>query len=240
MQESKQNWVVIPATGTGQRMLADRPKQYLQLQNKTVLEHTLDNLLSHTGICGAVLILNEADEYWSSLAYQHDKPVLICTGGKERLNSVFNGLTFLREHVEGNPFVLIHDAVRPFVSHQDLDNLLKAVRDNPHGALLAVPVNDTLKLADDDQCVKTTHPRDRLWRAMTPQVFKLDIILQALATVVKNRMPITDDAGAMELMGLHPKLVAANELNIKITRPEDMQLALIILRSSEKSSTDLC
>ncbi len=240
MHELMQNWMIIPATGTGQRMQADRPKQYLQLEQKTLLEHTLDNVLSHPAVSGVVLILNQEDRFWSTLDYRHTKPVMVCTGGKQRHHSVYNGLTHLRQAVEGDPLVLIHDAVRPFVQHHELDRLLEAARDYPQGALLAVPVSDTLKFADDHQCVKVTHPRDRLWRALTPQAFRLNAILQAIGAVISNNLDITDDASAMELMGFHPKLIAGSGLNIKITHPDDMKIAQFMLKYYAQAVEDMC
>lgn len=230
MDNASQYWMVIPATGTGERMNADCPKQYLKLSAKTILQHTLDNVLSHPAISGAVLILNSEDHYWQQLNYQHAKPVYLCTGGKQRYHSVYNGLVTLKQKLNENPIVLIHDAVRPFVSHTDLDNLLEAVDNNEAGALLAAPVTDTLKVVDNNLTVKCTHPRENLWRAFTPQAFKLDKILAALDTVIKDGLAITDDASAMELMGYNPSLVAGDGHNIKITTPQDLVLAELLTR----------
>ncbi|MBT6455152.1 MAG: 2-C-methyl-D-erythritol 4-phosphate cytidylyltransferase, partial [Gammaproteobacteria bacterium] len=124
-----------------------------------------------------------------------------------------------------NPYVLIHDAVRPFVSHDDLNLLLDTLDESDDGALLAVPVADTLKLANDNQAVKITYPRDNLWRAFTPQAFRLNKISSALENVIKNDLEITDDSSAMELMGARPKLVPGDVQNIKITTPQDLILA---------------
>ncbi|MBT3206334.1 MAG: 2-C-methyl-D-erythritol 4-phosphate cytidylyltransferase [Gammaproteobacteria bacterium] len=225
MDKSSQYWVVIPATGIGQRMKTACPKQYIQLSDKSILEHTLDNLLSHPRVTGAVVIINKNDEYWEKLNYEHDKPVLLCIGGEQRHHSVYNGLFRLKQHTEDNPYVLIHDAVRPFVSHDDLNLLLDALDESDDGALLAVPVADTLKFANDNQVVKTTHSRDNLWRAFTPQAFKLDKISSALENVINNNLEITDDSSAMELMGARPKLVPGDVQNIKITTPQDLILA---------------
>ena len=233
MDESPQYWVVLPATGTGQRMNAACPKQYLTLNNKTILEHTLDNLLSYPLIMGAVLVLNDTDQYWDELLYTHKKPVLLCSGGEQRHHSVFNGLKRLKQYSDNNPFVLIHDAVRPFVSHTDLDHLLIALEESDDGALLAVPVADTLKLSTDSLAVATTHPREGLWRAFTPQAFKLDKIYSALLSVINKNLEITDDASAMELAGFHPKLVQGDERNIKITTPQDLILAEHLIRANQ-------
>lgn len=222
-------WAVIPATGKGQRMQADRPKQYLQLGMKTILEHTLDNLLSHPKISGVVLVLNEDDTYWGQLDYQHEKSILLCTGGEQRFHSVFNGLKALSNQIQQNAIVLIHDAVRPLVLHVDIDRLIAAANLSDDGAILAAPVADTLKVADQNHKIQDTQARDRLWRAFTPQAFQLDIILPALESVIMKGLPVTDDASAMELAGYKPELVLGDHRNIKITHPGDLHLAELLL-----------
>jgi len=229
----RQVWAVIPATGSGARMQADRPKQYLSLGVKTILEHTLDNLLAYPAIRGVVLILHEHDDHWPSLNYQSEKKLLTCHGGQERHHSVFNGLNCLRKHQGNNCDVLIHDAVRPFVPHQDLDRLLEAITLNDAGAILASPVADTLKLADSAEKIVSTQSREHLWRAFTPQAFRLDLIHQALEAVIKRNLQVTDDASAMELAGYHPQLLRGDSRNIKITHPQDLWLAEKLLPSMQ-------
>ncbi|MDJ0832380.1 MAG: 2-C-methyl-D-erythritol 4-phosphate cytidylyltransferase [Gammaproteobacteria bacterium] len=223
-------WAVIPATGVGQRMQADRPKQYLSIQGKTILEHTLDKLLGHPAISGAVLILQQRDDYWPGLNYRHDKPLLIAHGGEQRHHSVYNGLQVLQQYLQQDCYVLIHDAVRPFVRRRDLDALIEAVQEGDDGALLAAPVADTLKLVDQSQRVNQTASREGLWRAFTPQAFRLELITQALGQVVSNAEMITDDASAMELAGFHPKIVEGDSLNFKITHPNDLAIAKWLLQ----------
>ena len=222
-------WAVIPATGSGTRMRADRPKQYLSLSGKTILEHTLDNLLAYPLISGAVVILHQQDEYWSRLGYQHQKPLLIARGGEQRHHSVYNGLQLLHEYLHGDSYVLIHDAVRPFVRHQDLDKLIQILGETEDGALLAAPVTDTLKMANGQHQVDRTIPREALWRAFTPQAFRLQLIKQALEQVIENNQQVTDDASAMELAGFHPHLVESDNMNIKITHPDDLEVARWLL-----------
>lgn len=230
--DSQQCWAVIPATGVGSRMKTERPKQYLPLGDKTILEHTLDNLLAYPQIDGAMLILHQADDFWHQLNYTSDKPLLLCHGGAERHHSVLNGLTALRSQINDDSVVMIHDAVRPFVLYQDLDSLLQQVVVNADGALLATPLADTLKQARPDQSVQNTQPRDHLWRALTPQAFRLGRIYAALHTVIENHVQVTDDSSAMEYCGYHPRLVCADIRNIKITYPEDLRMAELILSSS--------
>jgi 2-C-methyl-D-erythritol 4-phosphate cytidylyltransferase len=222
-------WAVIPATGIGARMGADRPKQYLPLGDKTVLEHTLDNLLSYPAIDGVLLVLNETDDYWPRLKYNSAKPLLTCFGGAQRHHSVFNGLSTLKTHLSTDCVVMIHDAVRPFVMHQDLDQVLLAAQQCEDGALLATPLADTLKKANHDLTVLNTQSRENLWRALTPQAFYLSKIYQALKKIISQDLMVTDDASAMELCGYHPRLVRGDDKNIKITHPEDLQLAELFL-----------
>lgn len=222
-------WAVIPATGKGHRMQADRPKQYLQLGSKTILEHTLDKLLSHSQISGMVLILNENDSYWDQLDYKHEKPILLCIGGEQRYHSVFNGLKTLSSRIQKNAIVLIHDAVRPLVTHADIERLITAASSRDDGAILAAPVADTLKVADHNLKIQSTQARDQLWRAFTPQAFQLNLILPALESVIMKELPVTDDASAMEQAGYRPELVLGDSRNIKITHPEDLHLAELLL-----------
>ena len=235
---NKQFWAIVPAAGVGKRMLADRPKQYLPLQNKTVIEHTLDKLLSLDEITGVVLSISETDEYWPELNYQSNKPLLITNGGTQRSDSVFNALTLLNNELPetDNTWVLVHDAARPCVRRNDIKKLITLGSLNDDGGLLALPVRDTMKRSahiNSDQAnkVKETVDRDGLWHALTPQMFKLDLLYKALCDSQKNITPITDDASAMELAGYKPMLIEAHEDNIKITRAFDLQLAELFLKN---------
>ena len=218
-------WAILPAAGSGQRMSADIPKQYLQFQHRSVIEHCLDRLLSHPDIDGAVLALREDDAHWEALAYESGKPLFTTSGGDERHHSVYSALTTLQYRCGNDVIALVHDAVRPLVRHADLDRVIEAARDHSAGALLAVPVADTLKLANDRGAVEQTVSRERLWRAMTPQVFHLQPLLKALESVIQAGAEVTDDASALERQGYHPALVAGSADNIKITHPDDLALA---------------
>ena len=221
-------WAVMPAAGTGSRMLSDTPKQYLSFQGKTVIEHSLERLLSHPEIDGAVVVLQEHDPFWEQLAYAPSKPLFTSAGGRERHLSVYSGLTTLQYRFGNGAIALVHDAVRPLVSHQDITRVIHAARRHPAGALLAAPVADTLKLDNYNMEVASTLPRERLWRALTPQVFHLQPLLNALKQVIERNLEVTDDAQALELAGYAPKLVEGNADNIKITTPADLRLAEMI------------
>lgn len=218
-------WAVIPAAGSGSRMQQDKPKQYLEFQGKTIIEHCLDRLLSHPEIAGAVIVLQADDRAWEKLDYRSDKTVFIADGGAERQHSVYSGLTTLQYRCGNDAIALVHDAVRPLVSHDDLDDVIATARKHTAGAILAAPLNDTLKRQTDDMEIATTVPRQGLWRALTPQVFHLPVLLNALKLVIDNGLAITDDAQAVELAGYTPALVAGNAENLKITTPGDLALA---------------
>jgi len=232
---NNQYWAIIPAAGVGKRMLADRPKQYLKLLNKTVIEHTLDRLLSLDEICGVVLSISKDDEYWEDLNYASNKPLLIADGGKERSDSVLNALLLLQQknnHTK-NIYALVHDAARPCVRALDIQTLINHTYQNDNGGLLALPVRDTMKRSGENSKVLKTVERDGLWHALTPQMFKLDLLIKALQNAQEKHLAVTDDASAMELAGYHPHLIEAHEDNIKITRAFDLQLAELYLENQQ-------
>ena len=209
---------VLPAAGVGSRMQADKPKQYLTLLGKTLLEHTLDVMLSYPAVSKIILAVSKDDPYISTLSL--DPKIQLVEGGTTRAESVLNGLNAIAEK---NAWVLVHDAARPCLQHADIDKLLAI--ENEQGAILAIPVTDTIKLADNQQCIVKTEDRSQLWQAMTPQFFPVDILRHALSTVIQQCANITDEASAMELAGFRPHLVAGRSDNLKVTRPEDLALA---------------
>ena len=232
---TKQFWAIIPAAGAGKRMGADRPKQYLKFQNKTVLEYSLLRLLDNSTICGAVIAIDNDDSYWQQLDFKHAKPVLNIMGGAERCDSVLNALRGLAEHLsisdQSNVWVLVHDAARPCVRNQDLKNLIESASHDDNGGLLALPVRDTMKRQQDNNRVQTTVDRTGLWHALTPQMFKLPLLINALQGAIEKGFHVTDDASAMELAGYSPLLVEGHEDNIKITRPFDLELANLYIEN---------
>ena len=228
MATSPPVWAVIPAAGSGQRMGGTLPKQYLRFQGKTILEHCLDRLLSHPDIDGAVLVLDEADAHWDSLDYQPCKPLFTTGGGALRQHSVYSGLTTLQYRCGNDAIALVHDAVRPLVSHHDLGRVIAAANANQAGAILASRVADTLKLQNQEGEIDATLSREHLWRALTPQVFHLAPLLNALKQAIDADVAITDDAQALELIGYHPALVEGRSDNFKITTPGDLRLAEMV------------
>ncbi len=231
-------WAVIPAAGSGSRMQQERPKQYLEFHGKTIIEHCLDRLLSHPEIDGAVIVLHADDRFWANLGYRPSNPIFIPDGGAERQNSVYSGLTTLQYRCGNDAIALVHDAVRPLVSHQDLDRVIAAARAHTAGAILATPLNDTLKRQTDDMQIAETIPRQELWRALTPQVFHLQVLLNALKRVNDEGVAVTDDAQAVELAGYSAMLVAGDAGNIKITTPGDLALAESVWLSQHDQQDD--
>lgn len=229
-------WAIVPASGVGHRMQEQKPKQYLPLDGKTIIEHTLDRLLSFDGIDGVVLVLRPDDRDWQTINYQSEKPLITTSGGELRQHSVFNGLVKLLEQKFDDPYAMVHDAVRPLVCHADLRKLIEAAIDHSAGALLALPITDTLKHQDQDSNIDRTVPRAGLWRAFTPQLFKAKLLHRALEQVIENDREVTDDASAIESLGLRPRLVECNAENIKITWPEDLSLATQILRRQQEEN----
>lgn len=235
---SKTFWAVVPAAGVGARMQADRPKQYLELLGKTLIEHSLQRLLDLPAMAGAVVALDEQDAYWPPLQFTHTKPVLIAAGGKERCHSVLNALRLLDRHLagrQGEAWVLVHDAARPCVRAEDLNKLIELASLDDHGGLLALPVRDTMKRQTPEDRVEATVDRNGLWHAMTPQMFKLSLLISALSQSLEKKLHVTDDASAMELAGYQPLLVACHEDNIKITRPFDLTLAALYMQQQAAS-----
>ncbi|WP_286784402.1 MULTISPECIES: 2-C-methyl-D-erythritol 4-phosphate cytidylyltransferase [Pseudomonas] len=217
-------WVVIPAAGVGARMRADRPKQYLPLGGRTLLEHTLDCFLDHPGLRGLVLALGCDDPYWPTLGCADDPRIQRADGGAERADSVLNALVRLEAlGAEVDDWVLVHDAARPNLARSDLDRLLGELADDPVGGLLAVPSRDTVKLAGVDGKVARTLDRQLIWLAFTPQMFRLGALRQALEQGLASGAAITDEASAMELAGAAPRLIEGRADNLKVTRPEDLE-----------------
>jgi 2-C-methyl-D-erythritol 4-phosphate cytidylyltransferase len=227
-------WAVIPAAGVGSRMGTTNPKQYLKLRGKTVLEYSLARIIGHPRIAATVLVIAAADVHWPRLAGNFsDQALLIAHGGAERSHSVLNGLLALAEHASRQDWVLVHDAARPCVRRQDIDNLLDRLLDHPVGGLLGIPVADTMKRTDHAGNIIATVQREGLWRALTPQMFRYGMLTQALRAALSKGETVTDEAAAMETAGFTPRMVEGHADNIKITRPQDLVLAELYLQQQE-------
>jgi 2-C-methyl-D-erythritol 4-phosphate cytidylyltransferase len=221
-------WGVVPAAGVGKRMQSDRPKQYLQLAGKTVIEHTLMRLLEADVFTAVAVAVSKEDPYWPELPISEHRQILRAEGGKERCDSVLLALNALQDQANNDDWVLVHDAARPCITATDIRLLIDTLRQDVVGGILALPCNDTLKHVDQVS-ITDTIDRSKIWRALTPQMFRFKALKHALETAAARGEVVTDEASALELQGLRPKIVEGRPDNIKITRPEDLPLAQFYL-----------
>ena len=223
-------WAVIPAAGVGKRFSSDIPKQYLPLSGIPVLLHSINKLLKFDGLEEILVVLNPADTFWQKLNFTHPK-VKTIHGGLERCNSVNSALEDLSGRAENGDWVLVHDAVRPCISDSDLKKITDIVHDEDVGGLLACPILDTIKEVDENLDVQKTIPREKLWSAMTPQIFRYELLKQALEAALVAGGSVTDEASAIESIGLTPRVVQGDKTNIKVTHSTDMVLAESIINT---------
>ncbi|MFA5810385.1 MAG: 2-C-methyl-D-erythritol 4-phosphate cytidylyltransferase [Thermoleophilia bacterium] len=232
-------WGLIPAAGVGLRMSSTKPKQYLLLRGRPVILHTLERLCHYPRLSGVMVGISTQDHYWQAHETEAERlPKFLGTypGGETRAHTVLNGLKALAAHAHENDWVLVHDAVRPCVRLSDIDALVSAVESGKEGGLLALPLADTVKRANKGNCVAETVSREGLWRALTPQMFRIGVLRAALERALARGEEVTDEAGAIEAASGHPRLVAGHADNIKITLPGDLALAELFLKQQEKNS----
>ena len=222
---------VVPAAGIGSRMRADIPKQYLPLAGKPVIEQTLERLLQVPGLGRVAVAISATDTSWPSLAISSHERIVRVNGGRERADSVLSGLRTLRQEGHDDDWVLVHDAARPCVRLEEIAQLIETCTSNNQGGILAMPVHDTMKRSDSRNRILETVPRENLWHACTPQLFRLGELSDAIANALGTGYAVTDEASAMEHAGPQPLLVECSVTNIKITRPDDLALAEFYLRS---------
>lgn len=228
-------WVIVPAAGRGVRAGGAIPKQYQPVAGRPLIEHTLKVLASHSRIAGLVVVLAADDSHWPGWDTLQGKPVHTVIGGNQRADSVLAGLAALPDSVAEDDFVLVHDAARACLCHADLDALMDAQAE--HGALLATPLVDTLKRAGVDGQVVQTVPREGLWRALTPQRFRRGPLARALRAAAVDGVLVTDEAMAMERVGIFPRLVEGSPDNIKVTTARDFKLVAWLLGQSASGGT---
>ena len=219
-------YALVPAAGFGSRMGHELPKQYLPIAGKPMIYHSLRTLCDCEEIKGVFVVLSPDDEFfhgydWSGFSGKLE--TLYC-GGKTRAESVLNGL--IASELEPDDWVLVHDAARPCLTKANLQKLIDELREDEVGGILAVPVADTLKRADEMQRVLHTEDRSDLWYAQTPQMFRLELLTLAL----QRCNLVTDEASAVEAMGLRPRLVAGDAGNFKVTYPQDLKMAELLLK----------
>lgn len=229
-------WAVVPAAGSGRRMAAEVPKQYLKLNGVPILEHTLRALLACPDIRGVVVVLDPSDRRADAIPSLSDPRVSTASGGDERADSVLSGLRAIAAEAGEQDWVLVHDAARPCISVAVLHSLITSCVSEGVGTVMAQASVDTLKRVSDDNRVVETLDRKVIWRAQTPQMFKLAELTSALSSALANDIAITDESVAMELAGCPVSILEGPSTNIKITVPADLDIAEIILRRLSEES----
>ena len=206
-------------------MCSDVPKPYLLLGDRYLIDVTLERLLGVSQIAGVYVALHAEDRWWKGTASAASKLVSPYRGGPERADSVRAGLDRIRDEALADDWVLVHDVARPCVRATDIETLLTTLSEDPVGGLLAAPLSDTVKRVADDSRVDGTADRTRLWRALTPQVFRFGLLDRALQQALVSDIRVTDEASAIEALGYRPRIIRGRPDNIKVTVPEDLALA---------------
>lgn len=220
-------FAIVPAAGSGARFGAEVPKQYLLINDKPLIYYTIKALCASLVIARVWVVLSPEDRFWSQFDWStlSDKLEVVYVGGATRAESVMSGLSAAAAEATEDDWVLVHDAARPCVSAVLLQRLFETLAEDPVGGILALPVADTLKRADAEGRIQATEPRDGLWQAQTPQMFRFGLLREALAQAGS----VTDESGAVEAMGYRPKLVRGESTNLKVTFPADLAVAAKIL-----------
>jgi len=230
-------FALIPAAGSGSRMGHELPKQYLALNNRPMIYHAIRTLYHDPHISQILVVLAPSDKEWFKYDWSEfsAKLIIFTCGGNTRAQSVFNGLSEAKHKklVDDNDWILVHDAARPCLTSDQLEKLIREVADDETGGLLAVPVADTLKRSDANERVARTEPRENLWQAQTPQMFRYHLLSKALYQTASA--PVTDDASAVEALGFRPKLVLSDAYNFKVTYQQDLSLAELILQKRKNT-----
>lgn len=223
-------FALIPAAGSGSRMGSELPKQYLSLNGKPMIYHAINTLYQSQLITSIFVVLAPNDNDWLKYDWSKfsEKLIVLLCGGTTRAESVLNGLTAAKKRnlLDASDWILVHDAARPCLTSMRLEKLINDLADDEVGGLLAVPVADTLKRSNTKDRIAHTESRENLWQAQTPQMFRCALLTHAL----HNTMNITDDASAVEALGLQPKLVLSDAYNFKVTYPQDLALAELIIQ----------
>lgn len=230
--DSHRFWCIVPAAGSGRRMGAELPKQYLPLLGKTLCEHTLDRLLDLPCWERVLVCVAPGDSMWHRLPVSQYERIVTVAGGNERSDSVLNALQALAHEAVADDWVLVHDVARPCVLRADIERLIETVEADTAacGGILATPVRDTMKRADAYGYIAETVERSGLWHALTPQMFRFGLLYDALQQASDAGVTITDEASALEWAGHAPLLVEGRADNIKATRPADLPLIIHTLQ----------
>ncbi len=230
-------WLIIPAAGIGARLGSEKPKQYLSLMGKTVMENSLDSFLDDDRIEKIFVSVNSEDQLWNTLPVSEHPKIMTVEGGEDRHLSVFNGLKVLKEIAESDDWVIVHDAARPCITASDINQLIEETKGHSVGGVLGAPVSDTLKQIEypdasseentdkPSPTIVKTVDRSITWAAYTPQIFRFNLLYDALRTLVKAGTSVTDESSAIEYAGYQPLMIKGRRDNIKITVPGDLEIA---------------
>ena len=227
-------WIIVPAAGTGRRFGGDEPKQYQLLNNKTVIEHTLERLLAVDESI-VVVAVNTEDNRWQKLEVFEHPRIRTVHGGDERADSVRLALECLQREAHTDDWVLVHDVARPCVRVADIHKLIDNLNDHKVGGVLATPVSDTVKRVLNSTDIESTEDRTQLWAAQTPQMFRYGLLSWSLKTAIRDHWTPTDESAAIERLGHIPQVVEGSRDNIKITRSEDMAVAEAIMSYQQET-----
>jgi 2-C-methyl-D-erythritol 4-phosphate cytidylyltransferase len=225
---------LIPASGTGARFGAESPKQYVLLEGKPLLLHAIERLAASIPLQMTYVVLAENDRWFERVMGRLERVTALRCGGKTRAETVRNGLDALAG-VAADDWIVVHDAVRPCVDAVSLLRLQQELADDAVGGLLAIPVVCALKRADGNNCSVRTEPREGLWLAQTPQMFRYRVLREAFARPGVEHC--VDESQAVEALGARPRLVAGNANNLKVSYPEDLRLAAAILAAERGAKT---
>lgn len=228
-------WAIVPAAGRGMRMGDHLPKQYLQVAGRTLIEHACAALLECSAIKQLVVALHPDDDIMATLELAGDTRVAMIEGGAERADSVLAGLEYLASRAGSEDWVLVHDAARPCLDGSSVEQMLQQLGRHSVGGLLARPVTDTVKRASISCEVEETIAREQLWLAQTPQMFRYGLLLEALRMARADAAAVTDESSALERMGHKPVVLPGPVSNIKVTYPQDLELATWYLSNRSKT-----
>jgi 2-C-methyl-D-erythritol 4-phosphate cytidylyltransferase len=226
-------YAVVPAAGIGKRMGSEIPKQYLTIDEQCIIEYALAPLLAHAKIDKVIVALSPDDQWFNTLSVANHPKIMIVSGGSERADSVLNALQVLPE----NGFVMVHDGARPCLTLLDINQLIDNVT-HTQGAILGSLVRDTMKRVSEAGIIEQTVSRERLYHALTPQIFSTVQLKNVLKKAIKNGVNVTDEASAMEWYGMNIKMIEGRSDNIKVTRPEDLQLAQLFIQEQQRNASD--
>ncbi len=222
---------IVAAGGSGARLNSGTPKQYLEINKRSLLEISIDALLNSINFKKLVVVVPKSDMEKCSFLKENFKQIELVAGGSTRCESVFEGLKFLDSQSKADDWCLVHDAARPCVQTKDILGLIDGLKNSNTGGILAAPVIDTLKKINDHGQIEETIDRTNLWKAFTPQMFRYGVLFESIRSVLKNGIVVSDESQALEKMGQSVNIVRGSSENIKITYPEDIKKAELFFSS---------